>query len=77
MWCEILLGNGPRGVQGGVKGLASVLGEAWALGEGLGVEHFVEFEGQVAGAEQGLGHSGIPVWGCAESRQGYRHCTVK
>ncbi|MNR28312.1 hypothetical protein D3C85_1456280 [compost metagenome] len=65
---EVLFGDGPRGGQGGVEGFAVVLGKARALGQGLGVEHFVEFEGQVAGAEQSLGHGGIPVWGWAESR---------
>jgi hypothetical protein len=29
----------------------------------LGVEHFVEFEGEVAGAEQGLGHGRGPCAG--------------
>ncbi|MNC63517.1 hypothetical protein D3C75_1136420 [compost metagenome] len=74
---EELFGDGAGGGQRRIEGVAAVLGEARALGEGLGVEHFVEFEGQVAGAEQGLGHDGIPVWGCVESRQGCRHCTVK
>ncbi|MNZ71558.1 hypothetical protein D3C78_899230 [compost metagenome] len=74
VWREILLGNGPRRVQRGIEGFAVVFGKAWALGEGLGVEHFVEFEGQVAGAEQGLGHDGIPVWGCVESRRGKGGC---
>ncbi|MDT4813811.1 hypothetical protein FQZ97_468040 [compost metagenome] len=58
---EQLLGDAPRGADGGLEGLAAVVGEALALGEGFGVEHFVEFEGQVAGAEQGLGHGRISV----------------
>ncbi|MNE39867.1 hypothetical protein D3C80_1338440 [compost metagenome] len=57
---EELFGDGARGGQRRVEGFAAVLGEARALGEGLGVEHFVELEGQVAGAEQGLGHGGGP-----------------
>ncbi|MNN35505.1 hypothetical protein D3C81_1493570 [compost metagenome] len=57
---EELFGDGARGGQRRVEGFAAVLGKARALGEGLGVEHFVEFEGQVAGAEQGLGHGGGP-----------------
>ncbi|MNJ60155.1 hypothetical protein D3C77_558700 [compost metagenome] len=60
---EIFLGDSACRVQGGVKGLAIVLGKARALGKGLGIEYFVEFEGQVAGAEQSLGHDGIPVRG--------------
>ncbi|BCJ09248.1 hypothetical protein PRtIB026_A11140 [Pseudomonas sp. RtIB026] len=47
-----------------------MLGEAWALGQGLGVEDFVEFEGEVAAAEELLGHGGIPGSGCSESRRG-------
>ncbi|MNJ31982.1 hypothetical protein D3C77_266370 [compost metagenome] len=58
---EELLGNGSRGAQRGIEGFPVVLGKARALGEGLGIQHFVELEGQVAGAEQGLGHGGIPV----------------
>ncbi|MNE07363.1 hypothetical protein D3C80_999780 [compost metagenome] len=46
-----------------------MLGEARALGQGLGVEDFVEFEGEVAGAEQGLGHGRGPEAGCCESRR--------
>ncbi|MNH29081.1 hypothetical protein D3C79_892900 [compost metagenome] len=57
---EVLFGDGAGGGQGRVEGFAAVLGEARALGQGFGVEHFVEFEGEVAGAEQGLGHRGGP-----------------
>lgn len=46
-----------------------MLGEARALGQGLGVEDFVEFEGEVAGAEQGLGHDRGPEAGCCECRR--------
>ncbi|MCY1407952.1 hypothetical protein D9M71_232650 [compost metagenome] len=69
---EVLFGNGARGAQRGVEGFAIVLRKARALGEGLGTQHFVEFEGQVAGAEQGLGHGGIPCWECIESRREYK-----
>lgn len=69
---EVLFGNGAGGGQRRVEGLAAVLGEARALGQGLGVEDFVKFEGEVAGAEELLGHGGIPGSGCSESRQGDR-----
>ena len=58
---EQLFGDAPRGSDGGIEGLAVVIGEARALGQGFGVQHFVEFEGQVAGTEQGLGHERTPV----------------
>ncbi|MNH31514.1 hypothetical protein D3C79_918900 [compost metagenome] len=57
---EELFGDGARGGQRGVEGFTAVLGEAWALGEGLGVEDFVEFKSEVARAEQSLVHVGSP-----------------
>ncbi|MNG89390.1 hypothetical protein D3C79_482550 [compost metagenome] len=65
---EELFGDGAGGGQRRIEGVAAVLGEARALGQGFGVEHFVELEGEVAGAEQGLGHGGGPEAGCCESR---------
>lgn len=53
---EQLFGDTARGADRRIEGLAVVIGEPWALGQGFGVEYFIEFEGQVAGAEQGLGH---------------------
>jgi len=60
VWGEVLLGDGARRAEGGIEGFAAVLGEALAACQGLGVEHFVEFESQVARAEQGLGHGQPP-----------------
>ena len=57
---EQRFGDAAGGAQGGVEGFAVVLGEALALGQSFGVEHFVELEGEVAGAEQGLGHGRPP-----------------
>ncbi|MNN39163.1 hypothetical protein D3C81_1531930 [compost metagenome] len=62
---EQLLGDAARGGDGGVEGLAAVIGEAFAAGERFGVEDFVELEGEVAGAEQGFGHG----WGLHGSRR--------
>ncbi|MNZ70271.1 hypothetical protein D3C78_886040 [compost metagenome] len=62
---EQLLGDAARGGDGGVEGFAAVVGETFAAGERFGVEHFVEFEGEVAGAEQGFGHG----WGLHGSRR--------
>ncbi|MNP40613.1 hypothetical protein D3C76_1342650 [compost metagenome] len=45
-----------------------MFGKTFTPGQAFGVEDFVEFKGQVAGAEQGLGHGGIPFLECAESR---------
>ena len=59
---EQLLGDAAGGGDGRVEGLAVVLGEALALGQGFGVEHFIELEGQVAGTEQGLGHEERLRW---------------
>ncbi len=58
--CEVFLGDGARGADGGVEGFAAVIGEVLAAGQGLGVQHFVEFECQVTRAEQGLGHGQPP-----------------
>ncbi|MNG95613.1 hypothetical protein D3C79_546530 [compost metagenome] len=65
---EILFGDGAGGGQCRIEGFTAVLGEARALGQGFGVEDFVELEGEVAGAEQGLGHGGGPEAGCCECR---------
>ncbi|MNJ67957.1 hypothetical protein D3C77_641680 [compost metagenome] len=70
---EELLGDAAGGAQGGIKGFAVVVGESLALGQGFGVQHFVEFEGQVTGTEQGLGHGGSPV-GSPESRSVNEGC---
>ncbi|MCY1181206.1 hypothetical protein D9M73_216970 [compost metagenome] len=70
---EELLGDAAGGAQGGIEGFAVVIGETLALGQGFGVEDFVELEGQVAGTEQGLGHDGSPV-GSAESRSVNEGC---
>ena len=53
---EQLFGDTARGADRRIEGLAVVIGEARTLGQCFGVEHFIKFERQVAGAEQGLGH---------------------
>ena len=47
-----LFGDAARGIDGGVEGFAVVLGKAFALGQAFGIQYFIEFKGQVAGAEQ-------------------------
>lgn len=51
---EQLFRQAPRGAEGGIEGFAAMFGEAWALGQGFGIEDFVQLERQVAGIEQGF-----------------------
>ncbi len=53
---EVLLRDLAGGTQGRIEGFAAVIGEARAAGQRLGVEHFVEFEGEIAWAKQRFGH---------------------
>ena len=46
---EIFLGDAAGGADGGIEGFAAVIGEALAARQGLGVQHLVEFEGQLRG----------------------------
>jgi hypothetical protein len=58
---EIFFGDGARGADGRIEGLAIVLGKPLALGQALGIEDFVQLESQIAGTEQHLGHGGLPL----------------
>ncbi|MCY1444561.1 hypothetical protein D9M71_610390 [compost metagenome] len=64
---EQLLGDAAGGIDRRVEGLAAVVGEAGPAGQGFGVEHFVQLEGEVAGTEQGFGHGLAPPQGCRQS----------
>src|SRR5690554_127380 len=50
------------GFDDGVEGVFAVFAEALALGEGFGVHDFVKLKGKVAAVDQGVGHSGSPVY---------------
>ncbi|MDT4854875.1 hypothetical protein FQZ97_892010 [compost metagenome] len=53
---EVLRGDFPGGVQGGIEHLAVVLGITRALQQRLAVEQFVELETQLALVKQQVGH---------------------
>ena len=41
---EQLFRQAPRGAEGGIEGFAAMFGEARALGQGFGIEDFVQLE---------------------------------
>ncbi len=57
---EVFLRDVARRADRCIEGFPAVLGETFALGQRLGVQHFIQLESQIAGTEQRLGHGGVP-----------------